>query len=158
MNVWLKSYNLIYIWIIISISVPRHFYRSWTSITVVWELKRIWAEWKQLIIEWNPLSLLILKDMFWAQSGKTHSSSWKKGWAGTELRAGRTQDLNNLTLDDKEWFRLAAGIWEFNIRFWGVLPGRWSMAVFWHRQGICLWAGLSTGWRKRTGRWDSETG
>lgn len=28
-NAWLKSYSLIYVWITL-ISVPRHFYRSWT--------------------------------------------------------------------------------------------------------------------------------
>lgn len=35
MNAWLKPYNLIYIWIIISISVLRHFHTSCTLATIV---------------------------------------------------------------------------------------------------------------------------
>ena len=59
----LKSYNLIYIRIIISIYIPRHFFTSWTLATIVWRFEGIWAVWKEQFIEWDLLSLLILKNV-----------------------------------------------------------------------------------------------
>lgn len=43
----------------------------------------------------------MLKNMFWAQAGKAHVYSWKKGWSGPELGTGGAQDPNGMGLGDE---------------------------------------------------------
>lgn len=105
----------------------------------------------------RPAQSAHLESTSWAESGRANSCSWKKGWTGSELRAGRTQDPDGMALDDKEWCKLAAGTWGSNMRFW--VSSQASGAWLWFDTGKeSAFGQASTGWRMRAGRWDSETG